>query len=339
MVTSSAGALDKALSEAIDELVLSAMQEARLPGVALAIAGGADLAKIGTYGLANVELNVPVVPETLFQIGSMGKPLIATAVMRLVGEGTLRLDDPVARYIPNAPEAWAQITIRRLLSHTSGIGDAYAIYDLRRDYTEDELLDIAFSAPLRFRAGDQWEYANTGYLVLGILVGKVVGKHYADVLEERIFEPLGMQTGQLIDQDKIVPNRAAGYRLDGETLKNQEWVSRTFNSTADGSHCASILDMARWICALQAGTAVSAESLRRMWTRATLNDGTPVDYGFGWELKDIDGRRVAQHGGQWQGFTSHMACYLDDKVSVVVLSNLAYASISSIAHQVAGLCI
>ena len=323
--------------DAIEDYVRQEMRHQCIPGPALAVTRATQVVTLGAYGLANVEWNVPVTAETLFQGGSIGKQFVASAVMHLVEDGAIDLDESVRAYLNNTPDTWADITIRHLLTHTSGIGGAYALYDLRKDYTEDELLELAAAAPLRFPAGDQWEYMNTGYLVLGLLIGRVTGKHYGEVLQERIFGPLGMRTARVISQDDIILNRASGYRLDAGVLKNQEWISQTFNATADGSLYVSITDMVAWEKALAAGTALSKTSLTEMWTPAPLNDGSKAGYGFGWELTTVNGFPVMQHGGAWQGFTGYIVRYAGYDLSVIVLTNLAGASVSSIAQHVAAM--
>src|SRR4029077_5216853 len=165
------------------------------------------------FGFSNVELQVPVKSETIFQSGSVGKQFTATAVMMLVEEGKINLDDPISKYFKDAPSSWNDVKVRHLLSHTGGFGDYPKKFDFRRDYTEDELLKIVEGIPLAYPPGSKWAYSNLGYLTLGILIHRVAGKFYGDFLQERIFQPLGMQTTRIISEADIIPNRAAGYRL------------------------------------------------------------------------------------------------------------------------------
>jgi hypothetical protein len=210
-------------------------------------------------------------------------------------------------------------------------------FDLRRDYTEDEMLKLIKGIPLDFEPGEKWQYSNLGYVTLGILIHKVTGKFYGDVLSERIFRPFGMTTARVISESDIVPNRAAGYQLKKGEIRNQEWVSPTVNTTADGSLYLSALDMLKWDEALSGERLLSRLSLRQMWTPVKLNDGKNHGYGFGWSLRHVNGQMLVEHGGAWQGFKAHIARYLDDRLTVVVFANLEQTNQSRIAHGVAAI--
>jgi CubicO group peptidase (beta-lactamase class C family) len=326
-------------TDAIDQYVNGEMQRQHIPGIALLVSREGKTVRAQGFGLANVEHQVPVRPETIFQSGSVGKQFTATAIMMLVEEGKLRLDDPITKFFKDAPPAWKQVTVRHLLSHTGGFTDYPKDFDFRKDYTEDQLLKIIEGVPLAFTPGSKWSYSNLGYATLGFLIHRVTGKFYGDFLQVRIFGPLGMQTTRIISEADIVPNRAAGYRLVKGELKNQEWVSPTLNTTADGSLYFSILDLAKWDAALYTEKLVKRSSLEQMWTPVNLNNGKPNSdhYGFGWFIENDHGHRVIRHGGSWQGFKSHIARYVDDKLTVVVLLNLADADPGKIAEHVAAL--
>ena len=297
------------------------MDENKIPGVSLAVLRNGKMVLLKSYGLANVEHQVPVKPETIFQSGSMGKQFTAAAVMILVQENKLSLDDRVSKYFPDAPATWQDITVWNLLTHTSGLGDYPPDIDLRRDYTEEEYFASFKKAPLDFTPGSSWNYSNVGYVMLGMLIRKVTGKYYADFLKERIFEPLGMTTARVISEADIVPNRAAGYRLVKGELKNQEWVSPSTNSTADGSLYFSILDLAKWDAALFTNKLLTPAGREKIWTAARLNDGTTKDYGFGWHLGEYNGHSLTFHGGAWQGFKTFIIRFLDTKLTIIFLAN------------------
>ncbi|MFY9740866.1 MAG: serine hydrolase domain-containing protein [Candidatus Sulfotelmatobacter sp.] len=328
-----------ATSNSVDEYIRSEMQRQRIPGLALLVSRDGKAVEAQGYGLSNVELQVPVKPETIFQSGSMGKQFTATAVMMLVEEGKIALDDPIGKYIKTAPPAWNAVTIRELLSHTAGFTDYPDKFDFRRDYTEAQLLKIVEGVPLAFTPGTKWSYSNLGYLTLGILIHQVTGEFYGDFLQERIFQPLGMTTTRIISEADIIPNRAAGYRLVKGELKNQEWVSPTLNTTADGALYFSILDLAKWDAALYTEKLLKRSSLEQMWTVTKLKNGQPNSghYGFGWFILTKHGHRVIDHGGAWQGFRTHISRYIDDKLTIVVLTNLDGADPGKIADHVASL--
>jgi CubicO group peptidase (beta-lactamase class C family) len=194
----------------VEAFVVAEMHRSRIPGLALAVVKDSRVLIAKGYGLANVEHHVPVTPSTVFQSGSLAKQFAATAVMLLAEDGKLPLDDPVGRFFAAVPQSWNGMTVRHLLSHTSGLQDYPDDFDLRRDYTEDEMLAMVKAAPLAFAPGERWSYSNLGYVTLGILIRKVSGQFYGDYLTERIFKPLGMTTARVISESDIVPNRAAG---------------------------------------------------------------------------------------------------------------------------------
>ena len=323
--------------EQVDAFVRAEMQRQRVPGVSIAIVKDGVIVKARGYGLSNVELAVPASPETVYQSGSVGKQFTATLVMMLVEEGRIGLEDPIGKYVPEAPARWNDITIRHLLTHTSGISDArWDSTDFQRNYSEADLTRMIAAMPLDFAPGSKWKYSNPAYILLGIIVHRVTGRFYGDVLRERIFTPLGMTTARIISEADIVPNRAAGYQLVKGELKNQDWVSPSMNTTADGSLYLTVLDLAKWDAALYGETLLRRASLERMWTPVRLNDGTTHPYGFGWAFGDARGHRIIQHGGAWQGFKSFIARYVDDRVTVIVLMNLGDADPARFAHGVAG---
>ncbi len=326
-------------SDQVAQYVNQEMARQHIPGVALLVARNGEIVRAQGFGFANVELQVPVKPETLFQSGSMGKQFTATAVMMLVEQGKIGLDDSITKYFPEAPATWKPVTIRHLLTHTAGFTDYPKAFDFRKDYSEDELLKIVTGIPLAFPPGTKWSYSNLGYLTLGVLIHRVTGKFYGDMLQARIFRPLGMTTTRIMSEADIIPNRASGYRLVKGELKNQEWVSPTLNTTADGSLYFSILDLAKWDAALYTEKLLKRSSLEQMWTVARLKGGQPNSghYGFGWEIENVHGHRVIGHSGSWQGFKTQISRYVDDKLTVVVLANLAEAEPGKIAEHVAGM--
>jgi CubicO group peptidase (beta-lactamase class C family) len=326
---------------AVDAYIESQLREQHIPGLALGVLRDGQLIKSQGYGLANIELDVPVKPETVFQTGSVGKQFTATAVMMLVEEGKLSLDDPISKYLPGAPAAWSGITVRHLLTHTSGIAEYTSRINLQTDYTEDELFQKLIAMPLDFPPGEKWSYSNTGYVLLGFLIHKVTGEFYGDFLQQRIFQPLGMTSTRIISEAAIIPNRSSGYEWVKDHIQNQTWVAPTINATADGALYTNVLDLAKWDAALYTEKLLKKSSFDQMWTPVTLKNGTTHPYGFGWELGDVNGHRLLEHGGAWQGFTMDIARYVDDRLTIIVLTNLdsEHSAPWTIAHHVAGLYI
>jgi CubicO group peptidase (beta-lactamase class C family) len=325
------------LDSAVADYVKAEMERQHIPGLALLVTRDGKVVRSEGFGLANVELQVPVKPETIFQSGSVGKQFTATAVMMLVEAGKIGLNDPLTKYFLDAPPSWKNVTVRELLSHTGGFGDYPKNFNFRKDWTEPQLLKLVESIPLAYPPGTKWEYSNLGYLTLGILIHRVSGEFYGDFLQQRIFQPLGMQATRIISEADIIPNRAAGYRLVKGELKNQEWVAPAMNTTADGSLYFSIVDLSKWDAALYEGKLLKPSSFDLMWTPVKLKNGQPnkAGYGFGWFIEERNGHRCIHHDGSWQGFESAIDRYVNDHLSVVALTNLAGAKPGEITKHVA----
>jgi len=346
----SRSALTPAQVTAIDRFVEKERVRQQIPGIEIGIYSRGKLLLAKGYGLANVELDVPVKAQTIMQSGSTGKQFVATAVMMLVEQHKLSLDDSVRKYFPAAPEWWQPIQIKNLLSHTSGLTeyesdasftDPTNLFYVRNDMSEAELATKIETLPRENAPGDKWNYRNTNFVLLGIVVHQVTGQFYGDYLHDHIFAPLGMTSTRIISDRDIVKNRAAGYELvDGE-WKNQQWVSPTLNSTADGTLYYNVLDLAKWDEALYTTRLVTQASLDRMWTVFPLNDGKPnlAHYGFAWVIDTQNGHKRIEHGGAWQGFTTSIIRYPQDSLGVVVLTNLdsGHARPLPIAQVIAGL--
>jgi CubicO group peptidase (beta-lactamase class C family) len=320
----------------VDEYILKHMEEKQIPGLALIVLEAGRIVRAEGYGLANIEHDVPVRPNTIFQSASVGKQFTAAAVMMLAESGKIGLDDPVGEYLDDIPENWSDITVRHLLNHTSGLKDYDEEIDLRRDYTEEEFLRVFAEQPPDFAPGEHWSYSNTGYVLLGMIIRAASGQYWGDFVARRIFSPLGMKTARVISEADIIPHRAAGYRLVDGRIKNQEWVSPSLNSTADGALYFSVLDLARWDAALYTEDLLSQASREVMWSPARLNDGREVGYGLGWWVGEVRGHRVVQHSGGWQGFSSHIARYIDDSLTVAVLTNGDFVEPLPIVRRIAG---
>jgi CubicO group peptidase (beta-lactamase class C family) len=335
--TCGASAQTASINSAVTEYVNAEMARQHIPGLSLLVVKDGKVLQSKGFGLANVELQVPVKPETIFQSGSVGKQFTATAIMMLVEQGKVGLDDPLTKYFSDAPASWNEVTVRELLSHTAGFGDYPKDFNFRKDWTEDEELKLIESIPLSYPPGTNWAYSNFGYVTLGILIHRVTGEFYGDFLHKHIFQPTGMQTTRIISEADIVPNRSAGYRLVNGALKNQEWVSPVLNTTADGSLYFSILDLAKWDAALYTDKLLKRSSLDLMWTPVRQKNGQPNKghYGFGWFIDDRQGHRCIHHDGAWQGFQTAIDRYVNDRLTVVALSNLEGANPGKITQHVA----
>lgn len=324
-------------ADAVDDYVTAQLTARKIPGAAVLVVRDGEIERAKGYGLANVEHGVAVTDETVFQSGSVGKMFTAAGILKLVESGELRLDDRLAQHL-SGPAAWHRITIRQLLTHTSGLKDYGEEFDFRKDYTDDEFLAAMRKLPLEFEPGTQWSYSNSGYLILGLVTSKLAGEHWSEFQAETIFRPLGMTTTRVISERDLVPHRAAGYELDEKgDVKNQEWVAPPFNRCADGALYFSLRDLAAWERALESGEFLKPASFATWWTPVALAGGRSYPYGFGWSFAEQRGERVIEHGGSWQGFRAAIARYPERRLAVAVLTNLAQAEPEAMAHAIAGI--
>ncbi|MGH7528660.1 MAG: serine hydrolase domain-containing protein [Gemmatimonadales bacterium] len=324
--------------DSVDHYVRAELARRQVPGLSIAILRGDSVVLARGYGYANLEHRVPAADSTIYQSGSLGKQFTAAALVMLAEQGRLRLDDSIRRHLPEGPDSWRGITIRHLLTHTSGIPDyTDSTLDYRREYTEEQLVRLAARMALQFAPGERWSYSNTGYLLLGVIIHRVTGAFYGDFLRQHILGPLGMRTARVVTEADLVPNRAAGYQLVDGRIQNQEWVSPSLNTTADGSLYLTVRDLARWAIALNHSRVPSRAGLEAIWTPVRLNSGGTYPYGFGWMIEEQRGYRRIGHTGAWQGFRTSLQRYPDFDLTVIVLANLDEASPEALSFGIAGI--
>jgi D-alanyl-D-alanine carboxypeptidase len=343
-------ALGSARADKVDDYVEKQRQQLHLPGVSLAVVRDGQLIKLRGYGLANLELNVRATEDTVYEIGSNTKQFTAAAVMMLVEEGKINLYDKLTKYFPEAPESWSGITVRHLLSHTSGIQNHVAVPDWLNVFktsitskttpARDELLKMFFKLPLEFQPGETWSYDNTGYYLLGIIIEKTSGKSYWEFLAERIFHPLGMTATRSTEPQPIVPNRASGYEWVNDHFENRP-ILAPFIAFSAGSILSTVKDMAKWDAALYSEKLLKESSLHQVWAVTKTNDGAdaPFDYGFGWFISHYHGHRLVQHTGGTPGFSSLIYRFLDDKLTIILLTNHSDRIVDQFAVDLAGMYI
>lgn len=305
----------------VDRFMESEMKAEQVPGAAVAVVYKGQVVLAKGYGRATLEFDVPVTTDTLFQSGSVGKMFTSVAVMRLVEQGRMRLDDPVSNYLPAAPVSWRAMTVRHLMTHTSGVANLGGEFYAGKDFSDETYIKQAYARPLDFAPGARWSYSNTGYALLGILVKKATGRSYLDILATDVFGPLGMVTARELNDSDIVVNRAAGYKLVDGVVKNQDFTYANLNPTADGALYLSLKDMIAWNRGIEQGNLLSAAGWKQVWTPAKLNSGKPYPYGFGWSVTQAGGAPHYHHGGSWQGFKTYYSRYLGDELAIIVLTN------------------
>ncbi len=337
-----------AKADEVDRYIETQMRNLYIPGISLAVVRDGRIVKAKGYGLANIEANSAATPKTVYEIGSMTKQFTAAAAMMLVEEGKVSLDDKITKYFPDAPEWWNQITVRHLLSHTSGIQNHVAVpgyLDIFKTSitsknfpSRDELLKEFYKLPSEFQPGETWAYDNTGYYLLGIIVEKASGKDFWQFLDERIFKPLGMNATRNTDTRPIVPNRASGYEWVNNKFENRP-VLLPFVGFSAGSILSTVEDMAKWDAALYTEKLLKKSTLEQMWTPAKTNDGAlaSFDYGFGWFIDNYHGHRLVQHTGGTPGFSSAIYRFTDDKLTIIILSNHSDRLLDHLAIDIAGI--
>jgi CubicO group peptidase (beta-lactamase class C family) len=304
--------------------ILAAAYPADQPGAAaLVIKDGKVVLRKG-YGLANLELGVPVSPDMVFELGSITKQFTAASILLLQERGQLRVEDEITKYLPDYATHGQKITIEHLLTHTSGVPSYTGMAEWRPRVREDmklqDLIAIFKDKPLDFNPGEQWNYSNSGYILLGAIVEKVAGKSYEQFVEEEIFQKLGMAHSRYGHAEEIVPLRATGYAQDGKGFRNADYLSMT-QPYAAGSLMSTVDDLAIWGRALESEALLKKASLDRMFTSSKLNSGVSTHYGYGIGVSDFEGERVLEHGGGIFGFVTHMARIPEEHVFVAVLSN------------------
>lgn len=316
-----------AVADPADDKVQEMLQKQHVPGAWLVVIKDGKVVKRKGYGLANIELGVKMTPETMMQTGSIGKMFTSEGILELVHDGKLKLTDSLASFFPNSPDWWKPITIQHMLTHTAGIpeyeGDKYTI-DLKKEYTEDELVQFVQKMKPDLQPGEKWSYSNTDYMLLGVIIHKLTGKFYADFLADRVFAPAGMKAIRTNSDTDLIPHRAQGYDTVKDKWFNQDWVSKTANSTADGTLMASADDLIAWDHALDGYKVLSKDFQDLVWQAQKLNDGKATHYGFAWVvegIKALAGHHVVWHNGSWQGFVSSYIRLPDDHVSVMLFTN------------------
>ncbi len=321
-----------ARADEVDDFVKTEMQRQHIPGVSIAVVIDGKIIKAEGYGLANAEHNIPAKPETVYQIGSVSKQLIAAGILLLMQDAKVSLDDKLSKFLDGTPDTWKEITVRHLLTHTSGIVQEAPGFHPHKIQNDAEVIKTAYPLPLRFTPGEKWEYSNVGYFALAEIIRKVSGKPWGDYLNEHLFQPLGMNATRTTTTSEIVPNRADGYVWRDGTQRNADIF---FAVRPSGAFISTVLDLAKWDAALNSDQVLNPATRELMWTPVKLSSGAPHPYGFGWQLDAVNGHKRVQHGGSLPGFRATLARYVDDKLTVIVLTNGDNAMPGTIALGIA----
>lgn len=329
----------------IDEYIQTTMTKNQIPGLSVAVVQEGEPVLVKGYGLANLEHSVPATEHTVYEIASVGKTFTATVTMMLVEEEVISIDKPITDYLNHPPLAWQSVTIKHILSHQSGIPsytDVPNYWEITRlDLSKPEILALVTDLPLKFSPGEFSAYDNTGYYLLGLMLEKVTGQSYGDLLQERIFTPLAMNATVMNHPRDIVLHRAAGYRLPNTQLINKPYYSPSVTYSA-GGQISSVEDMVKWEQALYNATLLKSSTLDMMWTSHPPNQGDDWQKlkcvaGLGWWVLNYEDRRVVGHNGSILGFASNITRFIDDKITVIIFCNLDKISRpDAIAKEIAG---
>lgn len=324
----------------VDSYINQQMRKYKIPGLSVAVVKKGRVVKLKGYGIANVEFDVPANSNTVYQLFSVSKIFAGVAILKLVDEGKLSLDTPVTDLLPNAPRKWNSISLRHLLTHTSGLPDMSAnprfaclSEDKKKRVTPDEEIAFLADLPLKFQPGSSWSYHLSGYHLLGFIVQRLTKKSYAAFLEEKIFSPLRMASTKFGGTEAQVIKRRSSTSYNVQSGQLTGWIypftSRDYPAAALNS---SAEDLARFMIALDSGKVVRKESLEELWAPVELNSGTHKPYGLGWTVDEYKDRTVVGHEG---GGAIWLAHFPKEQLSVVILCNLNGARADEIQYGVA----
>lgn len=330
--------LPEDLEGRVEGLVSRAIEEGPTAGIAVGISREGRVVFERGFGLAELEHRVPVTEETVFRVGSLSKQFAAAAVLRLAGQGALALDEPVSTYLPELPPHYAGVTVEMLLTHTGGIPD-YPTMErwweaMALETTPERLVGTFVDEPLDFEPGTAFAYSNSGYALLGLLIERLTDRPYGGHLREALLAPVGLEQTSYCDDRLVVPQRASGYEWYGDGYRHATYVSMS-QAYAAGGLCSTVGDLLLWTDLLMGGRVVRRDGIIAMTTPQRLKDGTPVEYGYGLAVGSLDGHRRVSHVGGTLGFSSQMAHYPDDQLTVVVLTNTQDAPAAALEAEIA----
>ena len=320
-----------------DSLARDFIASASSPSVAIAVVRGRDTIALKAFGSANLELDVPATTASVYRIGSVTKQFTAAAVMQLVEANKIRLDDSIALYLNNLPTAWRPVTVRQLLNHTSGIpsytdiGMAW-VRRWGEEMTPDTLVALSAQQPMWFAPGTKWQYDNSGYILLGMLIEKVAGRSWGEDLAARFFKPFGLVDTRDCLTKPLIAHRVTGYARENGTWVNAPYLAMSQPFSA-GALCSTVTDLLRWNVALHSGRVVSAASYALMTTPAGAAARGELAYGFGLGTDTLAGRKVITHGGGIHGFATGNAWMPSEQLSVTVLTNSGSAPAGRLLKQ------
>lgn len=320
-------------ADSTDIIVQKMMKEQKIVGLSLAvIKNGKPVVNKG-YGLANAEHNVPVTAETVIRLGSVSKQFFTTAILKLKEEGKLSIDDSVHKFFPDAPETWRPIQVKHLMSHSSGLkreGPAYNNSIIQPDLV---IIKSAYTLPLDFRTGEKYQYCNLAYFMLAEIITQVSGMPWQDYIREKLFIPAGMKNSGMTDFYPIIPNRASGYMHKNGVLVNADAM---YAVRPSGGFLSTSTDMILWDKVLSEKKIIlQKEDWELLWQPFIRTSDKPESkayYGFGWIIDEFNGRKMVMHGGANTGFRSYYTRFVNDGLSIIIMTNTDEANPAAIVR-------
>lgn len=319
-------------ADEIDDLVKQQMEADHIPGLSIAVVHKGKIVKLQGYGVSDLEKKTPVTPQTMFKIASVSKQFIASAIVLLAADGKLNLNDSMTRYFPDAPETWKPITLKHLLSHTSGLVRESPAFHPIFAKSDLEIVKATYPVPMKFQPGERWEYCNVGYFALADIIRQVSGKPWPEFCQERIFAKAGMPDTFATNAVPEKYGTLISYSWDENTSKK---ATEFATLRPSGAFASTVVNLANWELSLQQGKVLSKKLQELMHQPTVLNDGFPYPYGFGWETDTINAVARVRHGGSLGGFRTEFMRFPDEKLAVIVLSNQDSANPMKIASLVA----
>ncbi len=321
----------------IDAFINQQMKEQKLVGLSIGIVKNGKLLLAKGYGYANLEDSIRATENTVYKLASVSKHMIASGILLLVSEGKLRLSDPVTKFFPDAPASWNQITVRHLLNHTSGLQRESPAFRNMIIQPDSVLIKAAYSTAFVFPTGTNWQYCNLGYFMLADIIRQTSGQSFPDFMKDRVFRKNNMMRTQTTSLSDIIPNRAAGYVHNGDTIQNAE------NNVAlrpSGAFVSNITDLIKWEMSMENFQFLPQQVWQQMWTDTVKTpdknkDGTPIYYGYGWSVSKLGNRNMISHSGSLQGFRTIYYRFPAEKTAIIVLTNSQPVDTEQIASGVA----
>jgi len=325
--------------KSIDD-IMSAYQSSDKPGASVLVFKDDKIVFKKGYGVSNVSTQEKITQNTNFRLASVTKQFTAMSILLLVQKGRLKLEDPLKKYFPSFPVYGKDIKINHLLTHTSGLMDYEDLIPPKQvmQLHDTNCLQLMYKANgLYFTPGAQYKYSNTGYAILALVVEKISGQDYGVFLKENIFKPLKMKYSVAFEEGKsTIPNRAFGYSID-----NGSWVETDQSLTSavlgDGGIYTNTIEMTQWIKALWDYKLLGSEMQIQSWTRKKLNNGAPIEYGYGWHVEDYKNITHPHHGGSSIGFRNQLLLFPEQKLMVILLTNRNEGDPINEAHKIADL--